>query len=531
MLDDWMAKAHHFRMKGDSKQSFLNFSKVLLHDPQHNEALFYIALNYFKAQHEKAAIFFNHLLSLNSYDFFAHHYTALLYERQGLLVEALIAYKKALILYPQFSDSFVSLSCHYYSQGDLPSAKRAIQRALFVKDKVSVTHKNQGIILLGQAFYHQARDSLKKALLLDPSDQEVLTFLGNALHASHQLKYAEIISQRSLTLDPQDKLSQVVYASILLALGDFSRGWQALDLHDNQGLLPLGPPVWKGDSCVGKKILLHGTSNRIGLGDYIHFGRYCALVKERGWHLSLEIPFELHRLFETIPSIDELVPIGTDKTGYDRHCPLMRLPFIFETHEETIPPPLDFHPPPERVAYWKEFFSEIRRQNPSLKAIIGIVWAGNHFPHYPRNSPMVLMDQQRSIPPEIFNELGPFNRLFFISLQKDKTSGLPTFLKNDPHHDLNAKAPDLAETAAMILALDLVITVDTSILHLAASLGIETWLLNRYFSCWRWQVETDSSPWYPSLKIFNQIEPREWKPVIRQLKQALMAKFDTYDDP
>jgi Glycosyltransferase family 9 (heptosyltransferase) len=309
-----------------------------------------------------------------------------------------------------------------------------------------------------------------------------------------------------LRVNASERYQQAIAA---LAAGRYREGFAGYDARWEAAGIPR-PAVtdaaivgseWRGESLSGKRLLLHAEQ---GLGDCIQFLRYVPLVKALGPEIILEVRPALRELCALLRSP---CPIGngTPPRRFDLHCSLLSLPAIFGTSIETLPPPSEFCLPKSVCDRWRRHIPKSERKN------IGLVWAGN--PEHPH-------DAQRSIG---FDRLSPIletdqRRLRFFSFQLG-----PAALNTTSEKVLNL-APHLTsfvETATALLQMQLVITVDTAVAHLAGSLGVPTWLLLPFVSSWRWMRDRTDAPWYPSMRLLRQPAPGDWHRVISQLKDRL----------
>jgi hypothetical protein len=262
-------------------------------------------------------------------------------------------------------------------------------------------------------------------------------------------------------------------------------------------------PLWLGEPLNGSRILLHAEQ---GLGDAIQFARYAPMVAERGATVLLEVHRHLVRLMTTLPGVATVVARGQSLPAFDWQCPLMSLPLAFGTTVETIP---------TRVPYLAA-----QRDGPGPQRTtaagtqsVGLVWAG---------SPAHRRDQRRSIGLDLFTPLTQIDGLRWYSLQKGPAAAaLSTPPPGLDLIDLARDIHDFADTAAIVANLDLVVTVDTSVAHLAGAMGKPVWILVPKPSDWRWMLDRDDSPWYPTARLFRQRTPGEWAPVVEQIHQAL----------
>jgi hypothetical protein len=259
----------------------------------------------------------------------------------------------------------------------------------------------------------------------------------------------------------------------------------------------------------GRRILVHDEQ---GYGDTIQFARYLPLVKSRGGYVILETREALAKLLSGFVGIDELVIRSDDRrpdTACDVHIPLLSLPMLFNTLPDTVPGVTPYlHAEPEKAAFW-----ETRTRGDGLN--VGIVWAGN---------PNHQNDAQRSCPPEHFAPLFSLEGVRFFSLQIGvDPRQKETLFQNYPIIDTEDGLKDFADTAGLIHHLDLIISVDTAVVHLAGAMGKPVWVLLPMIPDWRWLLDRSDSPWYPSARLFRQKRRGEWEPVIREVRGNLVS--------
>lgn len=258
-------------------------------------------------------------------------------------------------------------------------------------------------------------------------------------------------------------------------------------------------PQWQGEAAPGKILLIHAEQ---GFGDTLQFCRYAPLAAARGLRVILQVQKPLASLLQTLPGIAQVIAQGEAPPRFDLHIPMLSLPLVFGTDLASIPAPAALQADAGSVALWHA------RLPPGPR--IGLAWAG---------SPDLIADRQRSIPPAALAPLFGVTGVNFISLQKTGPAlpeGFAVFNAMDEMEDFSG-------TAALVENLDLVLTVDTAIAHLAASLGKPVWLLNRFDGCWRWLRGRADSPWYPTVTIFRQSRPGDWTSVLAEVTQRLRA--------
>jgi hypothetical protein len=295
-----------------------------------------------------------------------------------------------------------------------------------------------------------------------------------------------------------------------LLVGDFERGWPQYEWRWKSRVLALRkrdfpqPARLGADAIGGKTILLHGEQ---GLGDAIQFCRYAPLLAAKGARVIVEVDASLRELVSGLAGVSQCVAKGNALPRFDLHCTLLSLPLAFGTRLETIPAAIPYlHALPSAEANWQ------LRLGPATRPRIGLVWSGS-----PRN----LHDTDRSIG---LPALLPLLELpaTFVSLQRDvRAQDAPLLLERSDILPFGGALGSFADTAALICSLDLVITVDTAVAHLAGALGRPVWILLPFIPDWRWLLDRTESPWYPTARLFRQTAGREWHDVVNRVREAL----------
>jgi tetratricopeptide (TPR) repeat protein len=357
--------------------------------------------------------------------------------------------------------------------------------------------------------YAAAEALYQQVLALVPGHAGALTSLGNTLAVLGRLDEAIALHDRAVAAAPQDADIRFNRAAALLAAGDFARGWADYEwrlCRPGEQPRALGA-LWQGEPLAGRTILLHAEQ---GLGDTLQFVRYAPLVAERGGRVVLEVQRGLARLLARLSGVAEVVTRGEPLPAYDLHCPLLSLPHRFATTLATVPAEVPYLlADPADVAAWGA------RLPADGRLRVGLVWAGSSH----RDDPGAqAIDRRRSLALTELAPLAAVPGVQFISLQRDAPAEQlrappPAFSAFDPMADVH----DFADTAALVANLDLVISVDTAVAHLAGALGRQVWLLSRYDGCWRWLAGRDDSPWYPGMRVYRQQRPHHWADVVARL--------------
>ncbi len=368
--------------------------------------------------------------------------------------------------------------------------------------------------------WNWAETCFNRAITIQPDNPHFHNNRGRLLRDLGRTPEALPCYREALRLQPEYANAHWNLALALLALGKYPEGWQHFAWRDRADLDAIldtqrqAPDNWQGESFAGKRLLIRYEQ---GMGDNIQLMRYVPLVKARGGTVLVETVPALERLFASMPEIDERVrtaPEGKPTTPFDCYVFAFDLPRIFSTELDTIPlrSPYLAAPKPLRAS-WQQRLG-------SRKTRIGMVWAG---------SPRHANDRNRSCDFSHFAELSNRIDAECFSLQKGPAAAALQQSRDHRINDLDPCLSDFADTAAVIENLDLVIAVDTAVLHLAGALGKTAWGLLPYVADWRWLLNRSDCPWYPSLRLFRQESPGDWDGVLARVHDQL--KTQTSIDP
>lgn len=506
--------AFHSEQKLDEAETA--YLKALSLQPDHLDALNNLgAMLREKNRFAEAEKLFRKILALQPGNHEAHNNLGVVLER---MEEAEAAFRRALSLKPDYFEAQNNLGNNLQYQGRLEEAEKIFRSLLSRNPGNSNIHLNLGKVLQDQGRLDEAMDAYREALILNPGNHLAYINQGVLLQLQGKIDEAIAAYRMALELKPDDAAAHANYSLVLLLKGDFREGWKNYEWRweGNRQLKKFRrnflQPQWQGGELSGRRILLHAEQ---GLGDSLQFIRYAPLVAERGGHVIVECQPELKRLFNSVDGIKEIVSRdGAAPTDFDVHCSLLSLPLAFNTDVETIPANIPYLKADEQsVAHWRNKIGEDER----LK--IGLVWAGNPRKHDSEES---LIDRRRSCRLEMFAPLAAIPGARYFSLQKGETGRQAA---NPPAGldlcDLTSELHDFADTAALIANLDLVISVDTSVAHLAGGMGKPVWLLSRLDGCWRWLLDREDSPWYPNMRLFRQRQAGNWEDVIEGVCGAL----------
>ncbi|HEX5865900.1 MAG TPA: DUF5672 family protein, partial [Casimicrobiaceae bacterium] len=421
-------------------------------------------------------------------------YALALHQRGGSgdAAAAEAVYRDVLAAEPDNAVAQHFLGVIHYQRGELVTALPLLERAVAAEPREAEFHNNLGLALAAADRETDAIGAYRAALSLKPDHAVAWNNLGLALQAQNEVRAAIDAFRRALALKPDFVQARWNLALALLLDGQFAEGWSEYDAR--LALPELGRdrhrfpgPLWDGATLSGKTLLVYPEQ---GLGDAVQFARYATLVADAGARCAIRCPESIAPLLATIPGVAEVTRDGEALPRYDAHLPLLSLPRVFGTTSETIPAAVPY------IA-----ISDARRAAARATVVrtratraIGLCWAGNAAHGNDRN---------RSLPLAALTPLFTVPGISWFSLQQDKAAAqIATTPASSAIVPLPAEAP-LVATAALIAELDLIITVDTSIAHLAGALARPAWVLLPFAPDWRWQLGRDDSPWYPTLRLFR----------------------------
>ncbi|MBD2038955.1 tetratricopeptide repeat protein [Leptolyngbya sp. FACHB-321] len=451
--------------------------------------------------------------------------------RAGQSIAALPYLQKVVQLQPEAPEAWSNLGSALQEQGSIKAAIAAFNRAIALKPDHADAHYNLAVVLQEQDRLEDALFHSEQAIALKPDFADAYYNQGFILRRLGQLEAAIARYRTALQLAPQSAGAHKNLGHALLLTGDLQQGFQEYEWRWQQPgwtQRSFAQPLWDGSPLQGKTILLHAEQ---GLGDTIQFIRYVSLVRQaafgdsggqnHGGRVIVECQPSLLPLLETVAGIDQLIAQDSPLPAFDVHAPLLSLPHILGTTLATIPADIPYlqasraasapqlplpHPSPPQSG-------STLHPSPlaSLPLKVGIVWTGN--PAH-KNNPY------RSCTIEPFRDLCQIPGVCFYSLQKG--AAVNDLQAADlPIQDLSQTLADFADTAAAIAQLDLVITIDTAVAHLAGALGKPVWLLLSFAPDWRWLLERDDSPWYPTMRLFRQRQRGSWQGVFEQVTATL----------
>jgi len=546
---------------GDSEGALACYDQALALDPDHAEAWSNRGNSLQLLGRTEAALeSYDRAIALNPDYGAAYANRGFAYEKLDRMKLAIADYDRAIALLPHLVGVMINRGNALIGQQEpelaLASFDAALARDLSDTPAVLIEALNgRGAALNDLDRFDEARAMFDQVLQIEPLHIGALANIGAALHRMDRFEEAQAMHLRVVALNPNEAVAHYnlgtsrmelrqLWPALLsftraqelrphyveahwnaslcrLTLGDFERGWPEYEWGwpaNQRGMRDYGQqPRLSLESWVGAEpiegitLLMHAEQ---GMGDTLQFCRYARLAHARGATVILEVQSPLVRLLARMPEVSLVVEMGADLPPFDRRTPMLSTPLAFGTTIETVPAEVPYLvADPERTRVWRQRLDAF----PGRK--VGLVWSGDPRAH---QKAAHKLDKRRSMRLEQMAALGAVSGVTFVSLQK----GSPASQAAAPPAgmillDWTEELDDFADTADLVAALDLVISVDTSVAHLAGGLGKPTWVLSRFDGCWRWMAERPDSPWYPGLRLFRQPTRGDWAPAMFQLARAL----------
>jgi tetratricopeptide (TPR) repeat protein len=412
---------------------------------------------------------------------------------------------------PGYADVYINLGIIFRALGRYHEESACYQKAIQLDP-----HSAQAFFNLGHSFFDKeqfdkALSCYEKVINLNPDFAQAYMNLGLILRIKGRHEQALSCYQKVIQINPADAEAHWNMANVLLLTGNFKLGWKEyVWLWKTEDCMKqrrvFSQPEWNGSDIKGRTILLYAE---YGFGDTIQFIRFAPMVAECEATVIVECQRELTSLLKTFEGMQKVIPRGEDLPDFDLRCSLMMLPVLFDTSLDTIPnktPYLTANP--GLVEKWHK-----RLQHDTSKMKIGIVWSG-------------VSTSKKFCSLKTFAPLAQLQGVSFYSLQKGEAV---KEVMNTPNgmqlYDYSNEINDFSDTAALIENLDLVISIDTSVAHLAGALGKPVWILLPFVPDWRWFLDREDSPWYPTMKLFRQPSLGDWKSVIDKVSDNLQNKL------
>ena len=439
------------------------------------------------------------------------------HEQAGRLNEAEETLNQILALAPEHPGSLHLKGVVSFRQGRSDEAAALMERSIAAAPETALYYRNICEVYRSVGRYDDALAAGRRAVGLTPRDPHCYHNLG-VLHY-HRLELDEAIhcAESAVALDPDFAGAHFGIAEASLLRGDFCRGWEEYEWRFRLGnapklLPPTDRPQWDGTPLPNGRLLLIADQ---GYGDVIQFARYIPWAAHHCPEIAMACSSEIRPVVTQQPGVGQTFDHWDNQPDFAAYCALSSLPRLAGTTLETIPAPIPYlRADPEKVAFWADRLS---RLVPSGYRRIGIAWAGRST-H--------VNDRNRSVMLSTFASLAELRRLVLISLQKGPAQAqIGTYWRRAPLINLGPEIADFGDTMAILEGLDLVVTIDTAVAHLAGAMGRPVWLMLPFAPDWRWLLDRVDSPWYPTARLFRQPSPRSWKPVMGAVVEEIARQI------
>jgi tetratricopeptide (TPR) repeat protein len=500
---------------GQLEKALANYDQAIVLKPGYAEAYYGrgITLKGLK-QLEAAVSSYNQAIALNP------RHEGALYNRGNVLKElgqfnaAIASYDAAIALRPNNINAYFNRGLAHYGLKQFEAAITSYGQAIALKPDDADAYYNRGVALSALGKLEAAVADYDNALQLKPSHVEIYVNRGIALKGLGRLNEAQASYDKALSLEPNNVKGHWNQALLRLLQGDFARGWEEYEWRwqldtELSWVNALPQPLWLGsESLAGKTILLHSEQ---GLGDTIQFCRYAKLVAELGAKVILIVPQPLVDLLKRLDGVTQVVAKGSALPPFDYHCPLLSLPLAFKTELKSIPSPRHYLTSDAgRVAHWQTRLAEKNR------ARVGLVWCGSTTQKNDPNRNILLAEIIPHLP----------KHFQYVSLQKEvRDADRQTRLSHPDILHFENELNDFGDTAALCELMDIIISVDTSVAHLAGALGKLVWILLPFDPAWRWLLDRTDNPWYTSAKLYRQNRIGDWQSTFQQVKDDLAGIY------
>jgi tetratricopeptide (TPR) repeat protein len=486
------------------------FKAALAVQPDHPMALLNLGFaQEAQARGQDALATFEHLLTLDPQNRAARLQRGLLLGALHRHVEAVEALTTVLDALPDQLEALAARGGAFWTLEDWDRAAADLDRALLLDPNNVAALIGRGNVFHDGQQYGAALACYDQALALDPDDLTALMNKGGSLQSLQRHAEALATYQTALAVRPGHPDALMGVSLCQLRAGAWRAGWRGYETRRRQqpwtdALTTFSGPPWDEVSDIrGKRVLL---ASEQGLGDTIQFGRFAHRVAERGASVILGVEKPLARLMRNVSGVSEIAVQGETSPAYDLYVPLMSLIAALDLDMDAVATGGPYlRADPQAVSTWRGRLATL----PGLK--VGLAWAGDPRRH---DRTAFLMDRRRSIALDLLAPVLAVAGVTFVSLQKGLVAGPPIV-------DWTDELADFADTAALIEALDLVISVDTAVAHVAGALGRPVWMLNRFDRCWRWMWDRTDTPWYPTMRLFTQTTPGVWADVLAEVAEAL----------
>ena len=482
--------------------------------PRHADTLSLMGLIAFQqSDHLRAVLLIDRAIELSPGNAAAYSNVALALLELGRLADARRRLDQAIAIRPDYAEAYYNRGIVLDRMGRPNEALENYDQAITLKPDYAQAYNNRGNTLQILERLDEALESFDRAIHIKPDYAEAYYNRGVTLQELKRLDEAFDSYDRARKIDPDYRDAQWNLSLLQLLTGEFVRGWKGYewrwdDRKPEFSRRDFKQPQWRGNEVLaGKTILLHSEQ---GLGDTLQFCRYAKPVADLGATVILETQKSLMGLLNGLDGVSKLIAAGEPLPEFDLHCPLLSLPLALKTDLTTIPSPEGYvSASPGKLAEWKTNLGN------GDKPRVGLAWSGSPTHRHDKRRSILLGDIAEYLP----------DRFQYVSLQKDVREADKNVLVSRPDIlHFGEALSDFADTAALCELMDIVISVDTGVAHLAGALGKEVWILLPFVPDWRWLLDRDDSPWYRSARLFRQTAASDWRGVFENVRQELEAR-------
>jgi hypothetical protein len=448
-------------------------------------------------------------------------------QAKGDYQTAIVQLNQLLLAKPDFAPAWNNRAAMLQKLGHPFDAIMNYDRAIALSPDSAEFYNNRGAAFLDLEMFDAGLECFEQAILRNPNFGEPYSNCGNALMRLGRIEGAVEAYRKAVKADLTYADGHVGLSFALLKLGQFEEGWKEFEWRwKNKQMEPRGLkiPEWDGSPAVSIEdgLLIYSEQ---GMGDALQFMRYAPIIKKLAWHgkVYIEVRHPLTRIAQTMKGIDGVITLGEKlPPNITAAAPMMSVPRLFWSTFDAVPSRCPYlYGDEHRGSLWREKLTALP---PGM--LVGICWAGMNRENNPIASSV---DSRRSMKLADFSNLAKIKGISWVSLQ----TGVPSSQVMRPPSgmfigDWSSELFDFYDTAALIEQLDLVITVDTSVAHLAGALRKPVWMLSRFDGCWRWLVNQERSPWYPTMRIYNQKEAGNWSEPLNRIHADLSALVEVH---
>lgn len=500
-----------YKALGEWEQAARAFEAVVRSHPDYDQAYFNLGtLMADRGLHKDAEKCFRHGLTLNPSDQQTRFHLAQSLVAQSNWAEAELLLREILAADESHAEAGMSLAYVLARTEQLDEAVAVYEQLLESDPDDANVHSSLSFVFERMGRLEEATQAAQRAVELDPNLADSFNNLGVALRSQHDLAAAEDAFRKAMQLRDDFPLAEFNLGATLLMRENYADGWKHYARYRDLFAEPrreFGKPQWDGAKISGRRLLIHADQ---GFGDAIQFARFLLVAQQRSEaSIVLVCPKPLKQLLSGMEGVELVLDEDEPLPEFDLQASLTQLPIVLQADADSIGVAGGYLKAPPIRAELRNLLESI----PAGKRKIGIVWQGN---------PAQARDALRSCPMELLKPLADLKDATLISLQTEPEVIEQSRLLSDmvPMVDVGSQLRDFADTASVLAELDVLITVDTAIAHLAGALGLNPWVMLCHTPDWRWQLEGSDSTWYPGARLFRQARPHDWNSVLASIVQA-----------